>query len=69
MQNAFSKLLIWLIAAAPLLGAMYGLYWLEASGTWVPETPHRDKVTIAVLAAAMAATYVIRSWFFKRGKR
>lgn len=70
MQGTWvSSVLKWTITAIPLLVVMYGLYWLEQSGTWVPQTPHRDKITIAVLALAMALSFVIQSWFLKREKR
>lgn len=57
------------IASAPMIAAMYLLYWLEQSGTWVPETPHRDKITIAVLAFGMATSFAIQSYFIKAAKK
>lgn len=56
------------IASAPMVAAMYLLYWLEQSGTWVPETPHRDKITIAVVVIGMAASFAIQSFFIKASK-
>ncbi|MEM1021573.1 MAG: hypothetical protein ACFBZ9_18645 [Sphingomonadales bacterium] len=66
ISNLIKQLFKILIASSPLLAAMYGLYWLETSGTWVPETPHRDKITIAVLAAAMLASFLIQSRFIRK---
>ena len=41
------------IVATPLLMSMYLLYWLGKHEIWVPETSHRDKITIAILVAGM----------------
>ena len=38
------------IALIPWLVSMYVFYWLEASGTWTSDTPHRGKISVIILA-------------------
>ena len=54
------------IIMAPWLLAMYGFYWLDASGTWTSETPHRGKISVLILAAGMASSFLTWSYFAKR---
>ena len=57
------------IALLPWLAAMYGFYWLDASGTWTSETPHRGKLSVALLGAGMAMSFLVYSYFAKRGAK
>lgn len=57
------------IAAMPCLISMYFLYWLGKSEIWVPETAHRDKITIAIVAVGMILSFLIQSYFAKRAKK
>ncbi|MFT5710345.1 MAG: hypothetical protein ACI8QT_001039 [Halioglobus sp.] len=54
------------IAFTPWLLSMYMLYWLELNEIWAVETLHRDKMTIAILAAGMALSFLLQSHFLKR---
>lgn len=54
------------IAFTPWLVAMYLFYWLDSSGTWTSETPHRGKISVALLVLGMSLTFLIRSYFTKR---
>jgi len=47
---------------------MYFLYFLEKNGIWVPETAHRDKITLAVLSIGMAASFFLQSYLNKKFK-
>jgi len=47
---------------------MYTLYWLESNEIWVVETLHRDKMTVAILLTGMALSFLLQSYFLKRGK-
>lgn len=49
------------LAFAPWLFAMYAYYWLYASGTWTPETPHRGKLSVGLLATGMALSFFVYS--------
>ena len=40
-------------ALAPCILSMYLLYYLGKYEIWVPETPHRDKMTILILTDDM----------------
>ncbi len=62
----------WLKIAAPLapcILSMYLLYCLGKYEIWVPETPHRDKMTIVILIIGMAISFFARSYFVKRTKK
>ena len=55
-----------IIGLLPLLITMYGLYALDINEIWTAETAHRDKITIVIVAIAMACSFVIFSHFIKR---
>ena len=56
-------------ALAPCILSMYLLYCLGKYGIWVPETPHRDKITIVILIIGMAISFFARSYFVKRTRK
>ncbi len=56
-------------ALAPCILSMYLLYCLGKYEIWVPETPHRDKMTIVILIMGMAMSFFARSYFVKRTKK
>ena len=56
-------------ALAPCILSMYFLYCLGKYEIWVPETPHRDKMTIVILIIGMAMSFFARSYFVKRTKK
>jgi hypothetical protein len=55
------------IAFTPWVIAMYVFYWLNSSGTWTSETAHRGKLSVAILGAGMALSFLLWSYFTKRG--
>lgn len=57
------------IAFMPWLIAMYTFYWLDHSGTWTSETPHRGKISVAILAIGMGLSFLLQSVFAKRGQK
>ena len=56
-------------ALAPCILSMYFLYYLGKYEIWVPETPHRDKMTILILILGMAMSFFARSYFVQRTKK
>ena len=56
-------------ALAPCIISMYLLYYLGKYEIWVPETPHRDKMTILILILGMAMSFFARSYFVQRTKK
>ena len=46
------------LALAPLIGAMYALYYFGKYEVWIPETPHRDKITIAILVLGVSISFL-----------
>ena len=57
------------VALTPWLASMYLFYWLDASGTWTSETPHRGKLSVALLASGMGLSFLIHSYFAKRDQK
>ena len=57
------------IALTPWFISMYLLFWLGKHEIWVPETAHRDKITIAILVVGMALSFLVQSYFAKRQKK
>lgn len=53
-------------ALAPWLASTWAFYWLEASGTWVAETPHRGKMSVVLLGAGMFASFLLYSWLIRK---
>ena len=56
------------LVIAPWVLAMYTFWWLDNSGTWTPETPHRGKLSVALLASGMLATFLLQSFFWRSKK-
>ena len=54
------------LSLLPWVAAMYGFYWLDTTGTWTSETPHRGKLSVALLSAGMALSFLAWSWLAKR---
>lgn len=52
---------------APWLLSMYLLYWLDDTRTWSPETAHRGKLSVTILAAGMGSSFLLYSAF--RGRK
>jgi len=51
------------IAFVPWLISMYVLYWLDYGEIWTTETAHRGKMSVAILAAGMGLSFLVRSHF------
>ena len=47
---------------------MYLFYWLDSSGTWTPETPHRGKLSVVILGTGMALSFLAWSIFSNRSR-
>jgi len=57
------------VVFAPWLISMYVFYWLDHSETWTSETPHRGKISVALLAIGMSVSFLIWSYFAKRKQK
>ena len=55
------------IALVPWLAAMYLFYWLDSSGTWTRETPHRGKLSVLILGLGMLLSFLVHAYLAKRG--
>ena len=54
---------------APWVCAMYAFYWLDSSGTWTADTPHRGKLSVIILGTGMLLSFLVQSHFSKQGSR
>lgn len=54
------------MALTPWLMAMYVFFWLDSSETWTSETPHRGKISVALLASGMLLSFLLHSYFAGR---
>ena len=57
------------VALAPWIIAMYAFYWLDSSGTWTSETPHRGKISVVILGAGMAISFLVHSYLSEHQKK
>ena len=57
------------IAFTPWVISTYVLYSLEYDEIWTTATPHRGKISVAILAVGMALSFLVHSHFAKRGQR
>ena len=69
MKTQLTTLVLAGLAMLPWLAAMYGFYWLETSGTWNAETPHRGKLSVMILGSGMAASFIVWTLLGKLDKR
>jgi len=51
------------------VASMYLLFWLGKYEVWLPETAHRDKITIVILVAGMGLSFLLQSYFIKQNKK
>ena len=65
IRNAFKLA----IAVAPWLVAMFLFWWLDFSGTWTSDTPHRGKLSVAILSAGMLLSFLLWSHFARREQK
>jgi len=54
------------IAFTPWLISMFVLYRLEYGEVWTTETPHRGKMSVAILVVGMGLSFLVQSHFAKR---
>ena len=57
------------IAVTPWLVAMFLFWWLDSSGTWTSETPHRGKLSVALLSTGMLLSFLLWSHFARRAQK
>ncbi len=60
---------VWLVAALPWLVSMYAFYWLDSSGTWTIDTPHRGKLSVMILGSGMLLSFLLHSWLTRSQSR
>ena len=57
-----------ILALLPWLVSMYVLYWFEHAAVWTPESPHRDKISLAILILGMGASFLVYSYLARRDR-
>ncbi|MEM9533395.1 MAG: hypothetical protein AAGA23_20910 [Pseudomonadota bacterium] len=55
-----------ILATVPWLLAMYLFYWLDSSGTWTVETPHRGKLSVMILGTGMLLSFFAHSLLLRK---
>ena len=53
----------------PWVIAMYAFYWLDSSGVWTSETPHRGKLSVMILGTGMLLSFLLYSFLAKRRQK
>ena len=66
---AMPKALKIAIALVPWILASFVFYWLDSSGTWTAETPHRGKMSVMILGFGMLASLLLHTWLSNREGR
>jgi hypothetical protein len=56
-------------ALTPCIASMYLIYWLDISETWIPQTPHRDKITIVILGSGLVLSFFLQTYISKRNQK
>lgn len=54
---------------SPCIFSMYLLYYLEKNQVWIPQTLHRDKMTIAILATGLILSFLLKTYISKREQK
>ena len=65
---ALRKGVVIAIALLPWMLASFAFWWLDASGNWTPETPHRGKLSVMLLGGGMVLSLVLWSLLSGRQK-
>jgi len=53
------------LVLTPWVVSMYTLYWLQYGEIWTTATPHRSKISVAILAVGMGLSFLVHSHFAK----
>jgi len=69
LGQGLEKALKLLIAFTPWVLACYAFYWLNASGTWASDTPHRGKMSVTLLGTGMVLSFLIQSRFIRKKRK
>ncbi len=54
------------LTVAPWVASMYVFYRLDSSQVWTSETPHRGKLSVALLGGGMILSFLVRSYLSQR---
>ena len=54
------------VSLLPWVLGCFTFYWLDSSGTWTPETPHRGKLSVLILATGMVLSLLLYTWLSNR---
>lgn len=57
------------LAFVPWVISMYVLYWLEYGQVWTTDTPHRGKISVAILASGMVLSFLVQSSIARRNQK
>lgn len=57
------------VTAVPWIASMYLFYWLDSSGTWTADTPHRGKLSVLIMSTGVTLSLLLFSSLFKKNER
>lgn len=61
-------LVLWLLIAAPWMGALYAHFWLADGQLWSVEQPYRQLTSVIMLAVGMSASFALYCALFRGGR-
>ena len=66
MQEDFQASILYYLkviaSSMPLILSMFVLYYFGKHEVWIPETPHRDKMTILILVLGFSLSFFLHSF-------
>jgi len=68
LKDKLIKFLKLIVTWLPWILAMYVFFWLDSSGIWTDDTPHRGKISVAILSSGMLISFIVNSYFTKKAK-
>ncbi len=57
------------LTIAPWVASMYVFYWLDSSQVWTSETPHRGKLSVALLGGGMILSFLVWSYLSRHRRK
>ena len=66
LRQRVGKVLAHVLATLPWVLAMYLFYELDSSGVWTAETPHRGKLSVAMLGTGMLLSFIAHSLLLRK---
>lgn len=69
VKSGVIRLVRIVVSLTPWLASTWAFYWLEASGTWSSETPHRGKMSVGLLGTGLLVSFLLYSRLIRKRPR